>query len=74
MGYMSATPTSVKALSSSFRSAFLVSLVIAVLGIAVPFVTAPGAMDGAIRVSMLLTLMWVGWVVFAFTKFKLRAL
>ncbi len=51
---MNATSTTVKALSSSFRSSFIVSLVIAVVVIAVPFVTAPGAMDGAIKVSIFL--------------------
>jgi hypothetical protein len=71
---MNASLITVKALSSSFRSSFIVSLVIAVLGIAVPFVTAPGAMDGAIKVSLFLALMWVVWVVVAFTKFKWRAL
>ncbi len=71
---MNATPTTVKALSSSFRSSFIVSLVVAVLGIAAPFVTAPGAMDGAIKVSMFLTLTWAVWVIVAFTKFKWRAL
>jgi hypothetical protein len=65
---MNATPTTVKALGS-FRSSLIVSLVIAVA-----FVTAPGAMDGAIKVSMFLTLLWAVWVVFAFTKFKWRAL
>lgn len=74
MGHMNATLTTVKTLSSSFRSSFITSLVVAVLGIAVPFVTAPGEMDGAIKVSKFLTLMWVVWVTFAFTKFKWRAL
>ena len=72
--HMKATLTKVEALGNSFRSSFLVSLVIAVLGVAVPFVTAPGAMDGALKVSMFLTVVWVIWVVFAFTKFRWRAL
>jgi hypothetical protein len=73
LGRMNAAPTTVKALGS-FRSSLIVSLVIAVLGIAVAFVTAPGAMDEAIKVSMFLTLLWAVWVVFAFPKFKWRAL
>lgn len=52
----------------------ITSLSVAVLGIAVPFVTVPGAMDGAIKVSLFLTLVWIVLVVFAFTKFKWRAL
>ena len=74
MGHMKAAPTKFEVLSNSFRSLFLASLVIAALGIAIPFVTAPGAMDGAIKVSMFLTLVWIVLVVFAFTKFKWRAL
>jgi hypothetical protein len=74
MGHMKAAPTKSEALSNGFRSLFLASLVIAALGITIPFVTAPGAMDGAIKVSMFLTLVWIVLVVFAFTKFKWRAL
>jgi hypothetical protein len=73
MGHMNATPTTIAALSNSFRSLFIVSLVIAVLGITVPFVTAPGAMDEAIKVSMFFTLVWIVLVGFAFMKFKWRA-
>lgn len=71
---MKPTVSKVEALSKTFRSSFVVSLVIAVLGIAVPFVTAPGAMDGALKVCMFLTALWIIWVLFAFTKFKWRAL
>jgi len=71
---MDATLTTLKALSSSFRSSFIMSLVIAVLGIVVSFVTAPGAMDSAIEVSMFLTLVWIVWLVFAVANFKWRAL
>jgi len=71
---MNATPSTLQAISNSFRSLFIGSLVIAVLGIAVPFVTAPGSMDRAIKVSIFLTLAWIVLVVFAFTKFKWRAL
>lgn len=74
MGYMNAAPTKAEALSNSFRALLLASLVIAALGVAVPFVTAPGAMDEAIKVSMFLTLVWIVLVIFAFTKFKWRTL
>src|SRR5215472_1357402 len=70
---MNATPTTLQ-MSNTFRSLFIASLVIAVLGIAVPFVTAPGSMDGAIKVSTFLTLAWICFGVFAFTKFKWHAL
>ena len=70
---MNATPSTL-AISNSFRSLFIASFAIAVLGIAIPFVTAPGSMDGAIKVSIFLTLLWIVLVVFAFAKFKWRAL
>ena len=74
MGHMNGTRTTVKALSNSFRSFFIVSLIIAVLGIAIAFVTAPGAMDEAIRLSMFLSLVWILAVIFAFVRFQWRAL
>ena len=74
MGYVNAASTKAEALSNSFRALLLASLVIAALGVAVPFVTAPGAMDEAIKVSMSLTLVWIVLVIFAFTKFKWRTL
>jgi len=39
---MKAAPTKIQALSNSFRTLFAASLVIAALGIGIPFVTAPG--------------------------------
>jgi len=74
MGHMKAALAKFEALSNSFRSLLLASLVIAAIGAAIPFVTTPGAMDGAIKVSMSLTMVWIVLVVFAFTKFKWRAL
>jgi hypothetical protein len=71
---MNAIPSTLAAISNRFRSLFIASLAIAVLGIAIPFVTAPGSMDGAIKVSIFLTLVWIVLVVFAFAKFKWRAL
>jgi hypothetical protein len=71
---MKAAPTKIQALSNSFRTLFAASLVIATLGIGIPFVTAPGSMDAAIKLCMLLTLVWIALVIFVFTKFKWRGL
>src|SRR4051794_21888105 len=71
---MNAAPTKMQSLSTSFRTLFVASLAIAALGIAVPFVTAPGSMDAAIKFCMLLTLVWIVLVIFVFTKFKWRGL
>jgi hypothetical protein len=74
MGWMDATLITMKAVSRSFRPSLIVSLVISVLSIALPFVTAHGSMDGAIKLSMFLSFIWVVWVTLAFAKFKWRAL
>jgi hypothetical protein len=50
---------------SNFASAFAISLVIAALSFIFFF--------GAPRLSLALTLVWIGIVVFGFTKFKWRA-
>jgi len=51
---------------SNFASTFATSVVIAALSFIFFF--------GAPRLSVVLTLVWIGMVVFAFTKYKLRAL
>jgi hypothetical protein len=70
---MKATANRVASLTANFRSVFAASLLIAALALAIPFGTAPGAMDEAIRVSALLTLVWFILLAFAFVKFKWRA-
>jgi hypothetical protein len=61
-------------LMNSFRSLLIASYVIAIVGVAIPFVTAPSGMDAAIRISLLLSVTWVVVVVLAFAKFRCRAL
>ena len=74
MPHMNAALTKIQTLSNSFQTLFVASLVIAALGIFIPFVTAPGSMDAAIKLCMLLTLVWIVLVIFVFTKFKWRGL
>jgi hypothetical protein len=66
-------PAPTKNLTRNFRSLFFASLFMATLSFAVPFLIAPGARDGAIKVSVFLTMLWVALVIFAFARFKWRA-
>jgi len=61
-------------LMNSFRSVLAVSFLIAFLSFGIPFITEPGAIDGAIKASLFLTLLWTALVIFAFTRFRWRAL
>lgn len=69
---MKDAPTKAADLTNSFRSLLLASLLMAALCFAVPFLVAPGAWDGAIKVSEFLTMLWIILVIVAFTKFKWR--
>jgi len=59
---------------NSFRSLLAVSLLIAFLSFGIPFATEPGSIDAAIKISLLLTLLWTALLIFAFIRFKWPAL
>jgi hypothetical protein len=60
--------------TNNFRPLFLASLAVAAFAFTTPLLVRPGNTDTAIKVSALLAFVWGVLVLFAFTKFKRRAL
>ena len=56
-----------------FRSLLVTSFAMATLSFGLPFLPFEGA-DAAIKFSLLLALVWIGVVVFAFVRYGSRAL
>ena len=64
----------IEQVTDDFRSLLITSLAIATVSFGLPFLRPPGAADLAIRISLLLALVWIALIVFAFVKYGTRAL
>jgi hypothetical protein len=64
----------IEQVTGDFRSLLITSLAIATVSFGLPFLRPPGAADLAIRFSLLLALVWIALIVFAFVKYRTRAL
>jgi hypothetical protein len=64
----------IEQVTDDFRSLLITSLAIATVSFGLPFLRPPGAADLAIRFSLLLALVWIALIVFAFVKYRTRAL
>jgi len=60
--------------TNNFRPLLFASLAVAALAFGTPWLVGPANTDTAIKVSALLAVLWGLVVLFAFTKFKRRAL
>ena len=58
----------------NFALLLLTSLVVAALAFAIPLLIGPGSRDEGIKVSALLACLWGVLILFAFAKFRRRAL
>jgi len=69
---MTASVAKFEQLTTDFRSLLLTSFAIAAICFGLPFLAIPST-DAAIRFSLLLALVWIALVVFAFVRYRLRA-
>jgi len=63
----------VKGMTGTFRSLFLTSLAVATLSFGLPFLALPSETT-AIKFSLLLALVWIALIVFAFVRYRWLAL